>query len=151
PEGFKPREIQKEILLGIEQQLKMGYKTIVLSAPTGVGKSLIAATLSRSYGGSFIVTASKQLQDQYSNDLTFLMPVKGKSNFACLKLMEQQGIEKLDIRNGLQKGLTCEKGLCEESIMKSGKKVKEPCKFKPKLGEMANFGTDFCHYYEQKY
>ncbi len=151
PEGFKPREIQKEILLGIEQQLKIGYKTIVLSAPTGVGKSLIAATLARSHGGSFIVTASKQLQDQYSNDLTFLMPVKGKSNFACLKLMEQQGIEKLDIRNGLQKGLTCEKGLCEESIMKNGKKIKEPCKFKPKLGEMPDVGTDFCHYYEQKY
>ena len=56
PEEFKPREIQKEILQGIEQQLKSGYKTIILSAPTGVGKSLIAATLARYYGSSFIVT-----------------------------------------------------------------------------------------------
>lgn len=151
PEGFKPREIQKEILLGIEQQLKAGYKTIVLSAPTGVGKSLIAATLARSYGSSFIVTASKQLQDQYSKDLTFLMPVKGKSNFACLKLMEQQVIEKSDVRSAVQKGLTCDKGLCEETIMKRGKKIKESCKFKPKLGEMADSGIDYCHYYEQKY
>jgi superfamily II DNA or RNA helicase len=109
PEEFIPREIQKEILHGIEQQLKSGYKTIILSAPTGVGKSLIAATLARYYGSSFIVTASKQLQDQYSKDLKFLMPIKGKSNFACLKLMDQESIHKSDIKNAIQKGLTCEK------------------------------------------
>lgn len=151
PEEFKPREIQKEILQGIEQQLKSGYKTIVLSAPTGVGKSLIAATLARYYGSSFIVTASKQLQDQYSKDLKFLMPVKGKSNFACLKLMEQESIDKSDTRNAIQKGLTCEKGLCEETIMKNEKKVKEICKYKPKLGEAEDGSKDLCHYYEQKY
>jgi len=151
PDEFKPREIQKDILKGIEVQLKSGYKTIVLSAPTGVGKSLIAATLARYYGNSFIVTASKQLQDQYSKDLKFLMPVKGKSNFACLKLMEHQGINKLDERKAIQKGLTCEKGLCEETINKNGKKNKEICKFKPKLGELAENGLDYCHYYEQKY
>ncbi|MGI0070271.1 MAG: DEAD/DEAH box helicase family protein, partial [Nitrosopumilaceae archaeon] len=66
PEEFQPRQIQREILQDIEQLLKSGYKIVVLSAPTGVGKSLIAATLARHYGQSFIVTASKQLQDQYS-------------------------------------------------------------------------------------
>jgi len=151
PEEFKPREIQKEILQGIEQQLKSGYKTIILSAPTGVGKSLIAATLARYYGSSFIVTASKQLQDQYSKDLKFLMPVKGKSNFACLKLMDQESILKSDTRSAIQKGLTCEKGLCEETTMKNGKKVKESCQFKPKLGEPQDVTKDSCHYYEQKY
>jgi ATP-dependent DNA helicase DinG len=77
PEEFKPREIQKEILQGIEQQLKSGYKTIILSAPTGVGKSLIAATLARYHGSSFIVTASKQLQDQYSKDakISFMVQI----------------------------------------------------------------------------
>ncbi|MFI5416285.1 MAG: helicase C-terminal domain-containing protein, partial [Nitrososphaerales archaeon] len=151
PEEFKPREIQKEILQGIEQQLKSGYKTIILSAPTGVGKSLIAATLARYYGSSFIVTASKQLQDQYSKDLKFLMPVKGKSNFACLKLMDQESILKSDTRSAIQKGLTCEKGLCEETTMKNGKKIKESCQFKPKLGEPQDATKDFCYYYEQKY
>ena len=131
PEEYKPREIQKEILQGIEEQMKVGYKTIILSAPTGVGKSLIAATLARYHGSSFVVTASKQLQDQYSKDLKFLMPVKGKSNFACLKLMEKEAISKSDTKIAIQKGLTCEKGLCEETTMKSGKKVKELCKFKP--------------------
>ena len=151
PEEYKPREIQKEILQAIEQQIKVGYKTIILSAPTGVGKSLIAATLARYYGSSFIVTASKQLQDQYSKDLKFLMPVKGKSNFACLKLMDQEAISKSDTKIAIQKGLTCEKGLCEETTMKSGKKVKEVCKYKPKLGEPQDISREFCHYYEQKY
>ena len=151
PEEFKPREIQKEILKGIEEKIKSGYKTIILSAPTGVGKSLIAATLARYFGSSFVVTASKQLQDQYSKDLKFLMPVKGKSNFACLKLMEQESIEKSDTRNAIQKGLTCEKGLCEETTMQNGKKVKEICKFKPKLGEPQDITKESCYYYEQKY
>lgn len=150
PEEYKPREIQKEIIQGIEQKIKSGYKTIILSAPTGVGKSLIAATLARYYGSSFTVTASKQLQDQYSKDLKFLMPVKGKSNFACLKLMEQESIAKSDTKSAIQKGLTCEKGLCEETSMKNGKKVREVCKFKPKLGE-PSVAADLCHYYDQKY
>ena len=151
PDEYEPRETQKEILNAIEQQLKSGYKTIILSAPTGVGKSLIAATLARYYGSSFIVTASKQLQDQYSKDLKFLMPVKGKSNFACLKLMEQQKLKKFDVKKAIQNGLTCEKGICEESRIKNGKKTVEVCKFKPKIGELEEFNDDYCHYYEQKY
>ena len=151
PEEFKPREIQKEILQAIEQQFKSGYKTLILSAPTGVGKSLIAATLARYLGSSFIVTASKQLQDQYSKDLKFLMPVKGKSNFACLKIMERELISKSDARNAIQKGFTCEKGPCEETTMKNGKKVKEVCSFKPKIGEPEDITKDFCYYYDQKY
>ena len=151
PEEYKPREIQKEILQAIEEKIKVGYKTIILSAPTGVGKSLIAATLARYQGSSFIVTASKQLQDQYSKDLKFLMPVKGKSNFACLKLMDQESISKSDTKIAVQKGLTCEKGLCEEATMKNGKKIKEFCKYKPKLGEPQDITRELCHYYEQKY
>ncbi|MDE1842926.1 MAG: ATP-dependent DNA helicase [Thaumarchaeota archaeon] len=151
PEEFKPREIQKEILQGIEQKIKSGYKTIILSAPTGVGKSLIAATLARYYGSSFIVTASKQLQDQYSKDLKFLMPVKGKSNFACLRLVEQESLALSDTKSAIQRGLTCEKGLCEETTMKDGKKIRDVCKFKPKLGEPEAVTGDLCHYYNQKY
>ncbi|MGI0069977.1 MAG: helicase C-terminal domain-containing protein, partial [Nitrosopumilaceae archaeon] len=88
----------------------------------------------------------------YSRDLKFISPVKGKSNFACLKLMEHQKIKKEDDKKAFQRGLTCEKGLCEETIRKNGKDIKEICKFKPKLGELdpANKGS-YCYYYEQKY
>ncbi|MDE1828725.1 MAG: ATP-dependent DNA helicase [Thaumarchaeota archaeon] len=152
PEEFAPRQIQKDILRAIEQELKSGYKIVVLSAPTGVGKSLVAATLARYYGKSFVITASKQLQDQYSKDLKFFNPVKGKSNFACLKLMEHPGIPKTETKRAVQKGLTCEKGLCEETIKVKGKEVKEFCKFKPRIGELEPVSRNpYCFYYEQKY
>lgn len=152
PREFEPRQVQIDILRAIEEQLKSGYKTIVLSAPTGVGKSLIAATLARYYGKSFVITASKQLQDQYSRDLPFFNPVKGKSNFACLKLMEVQGVPKRETKSAIQKGLTCEKGLCEETVKIKGKEVKEPCKFKPRIGEQdPDSKNAYCLYYEQKY
>ncbi len=152
PEEFEPRQIQMDILRAVEEQLKSGYKTIVLSAPTGVGKSLIAATLARYYKKSFVITASKQLQDQYSRDLKFFNPVKGKSNFACLKLMEHQGIPRMETKKAIQKGLTCEKGLCEETVKIKGKEVKEFCKFKPRIGELEpNSKNPYCFYYEQKY
>ncbi len=152
PEEFEPRQIQRDILHAIEQELKSGYKIVVLSAPTGVGKSLIAATLARYYGKSFVITASKQLQDQYSKDLKFFSPVKGKSNFACLKLMEHPSWRCLDTKKAIQKGLTCEKGLCEETIKVKGKEVREFCKFKPRIGELdPNLKNPYCFYYEQKY
>ncbi|MDE1862552.1 MAG: ATP-dependent DNA helicase [Thaumarchaeota archaeon] len=152
PEGFKPRQIQKDILSAIEQELRSGYKIIVLSAPTGVGKSLIAATLARYFGKSFVITASKQLQDQYSKDLRFFNPVKGKSNFACLKLMEQQGVSGGEARQALQRGLSCDRGLCEETVRANGKEVKEYCKFKPRMGEMEQQPkVPYCFYYDQKF
>lgn len=152
PEEFQPRQIQAEILRSIEEQLRSGYKIIVLSAPTGVGKSLIGATLARHFGKSFVITASKQLQDQYSKDLKFFSPVKGKSNFACLKLMEHQGMPFKDTKQAMQRGLTCEKGLCDETVKVKGKEVKEFCKFKPKLGELLPGSKNpYCLYYEQKY
>ncbi|MGQ0794828.1 MAG: helicase C-terminal domain-containing protein [Nitrosopumilaceae archaeon] len=151
PTDFQPRPIQNEILKYIQSQIDSGFKTIILSAPTGVGKSLIAATLARYFGSSFIVTASKHLQDQYIKDLQFLKPVKGKSNFPCLKLMEHEKVKSEQV--ALQKGLTCEKGVCQETKEKKGKKVIEICKFKPKIEECVNDHSDdgYCHYYKQKY
>lgn len=151
PSNFQPRSIQNEILKDIQSQIDSGYKTIILSAPTGVGKSLIAATLARYFGSSFIVTASKHLQDQYIKDLQFLKPVKGKSNFPCLKLMEHEKVK--SEQTALQRGLTCEKGVCQETKEKKGKTVKEICKFKPKIEEcIGNHSDDgYCHYYKQKY
>src|SRR5574338_643802 len=65
--------------------------------------------------------------------------------------MEQQKLKKFDAKKAIQDGLTCEKGICEESRIKNGKKTVEVCKFKPKIGELEEFNDDYCHYYEQKY
>lgn len=105
------------------------------------------------FGRSFVVTASKQLQDQYTKDFNFLKPVKGKTNFPCLQLMEHEGIKKNDFKSAMQRRLTCDKGLCEEIKQKRGKKVKEVCKFKPQINEFEESSSDneWCHYYKQKY
>lgn len=124
---------------------------MILCAPTGVGKSLIGATVSSYFDSSFTVTASKQLQDQYIKDIPFLKPVKGKQNFPCLKLMQS---EKMDnARRAMRWGLTCDKGQCQEKIIKNGKEITEICKFKPTIKQVEENTQDknSCHYYLQKY
>ncbi|HXW02779.1 MAG TPA: helicase C-terminal domain-containing protein [Nitrosarchaeum sp.] len=151
PEQFSPRDIQKKIIFEIEEKLKSGYKKIILCAPTGVGKSLVGATVSRYFDSSFTITASKHLQDQYIKDIPFLKPVKGKQNFACLKMMESEKID--NTRRAMRWGLTCDKGQCQEKIIKNGKEVVEVCKFKPTIKQVDEHtqNAESCHYYLQKY
>ena len=151
PDPFKPRQIQKDILDEIEVNLQSGYKKIVICAPTGVGKSLVGATVSNYFDSSFTVTASKHLQDQYIKDIPFLKPVKGKQNFPCLKLMDAEKVG--DDRESMRWGLTCDKGQCQERINKNGKEVVQVCKFKPSIKQVEDKTHDSlsCHYYLQKY
>jgi len=150
PSKLKVRDTQKEILNEIQQKLKSGYKKIILSAPTGIGKSAIAMTLAKSYQKSFVVTASRHLQDQYTGDFESLVPVKGKANFPCFKSMEQKEIDLQEYDVAMRQGLTCDKGECEETT-KTGKKIN--CKFKPYIQayEAKTFEEIICPYYEQKY
>ena len=150
PSNIQARDSQREILDAVQQKLKSGYRKIILSAPTGTGKSAVAMTLAKSYENSFVVTSSKNLQDQYINDFEMLVPVKGKSNFPCFKLMEQKGIDLQEYDVVMRQGLSCEKGECEE-ITKEGKR--QNCKFKPRIQafEEKTFQEIICPYYEQKY
>ena len=151
PEKFTPRKIQQEILSEIEENLKSGFKKIILCAPTGVGKSLIGATVSNYFDSSFTVTASKHLQDQYIKDISFLKPIKGKQNFPCLKLMSSEKVD--NERRAIRWGLTCDKGECQERTSKNGKETIEICKFKPTIKQVEENTQDLqsCHYYLQKY
>ena len=150
PSNIQARDSQKAILDAVQQKLKSGYRKIILSAPTGTGKSAVAMTLAKSYENSFVVTSSKNLQDQYINDFEMLVPVKGKSNFPCFKSMEQKGIDLQEYDVAMRQGLSCEKGECEE-ITKEGKR--QNCKFKPRIQafEEKTFQEIICPYYEQKY
>jgi len=151
PDPFSPRQIQKDILDEIEVKLQSGYKKIVICAPTGVGKSLVGATISNYFDSSFTVTASKHLQDQYIKDIPFLKPVKGKQNFPCLKLMDAEKVD--NDKEAMRSGLTCDKGQCQERINKNGKEVVQVCKFKPTIKQVEDKTQDSlsCHYYLQKY
>ena len=61
-----------------------GYKYVILEAPTGFGKSAVAIALALSLGSSYICTATKDLQTQYSKDFPYVKAAKGKNNFPCL-------------------------------------------------------------------
>ena len=91
-----PRPDQLETISEIIDAISRGYRYIVLEAGTGTGKSAIAATLSSIYGSSYILTVTKQLQDQYLDDFANLCLVKGRGNFRCRRDME----------------LSCDEGRC---------------------------------------
>ncbi|HKX20100.1 MAG TPA: DEAD/DEAH box helicase family protein, partial [Nitrososphaeraceae archaeon] len=77
------RNNQHKVLQQICDAFNSGYKRIILEAPTGFGKSAIAITIARTLGSSYICTATKDLQTQYTHDYNFLKVAKGKSNFPC--------------------------------------------------------------------
>ena len=79
-----PRPEQIETISEITDAIGRGYKYIVLEAGTGTGKSAIAKTLTDIYDESYILTSTKQLQDQYLRDFDGITLVKGRSNFNCL-------------------------------------------------------------------
>ena len=79
----EPRFGQLDIIQNINDAIRQGYKYIILEAGTGTGKSAIATTLAKMYESAYILTMTKQLQSQYSNEFDFPL-VKGRGNFACL-------------------------------------------------------------------
>jgi Rad3-related DNA helicase len=78
------RPKQAVVLEQIANAIKSGFKYIILEAPTGFGKSPVAIAVARTLGSSYICSATKDLQTQYTNDFPFLKSVKGMGNFSCL-------------------------------------------------------------------
>lgn len=80
---------QKEAIKKIVYYLTQGVKHIVLEAPTGVGKSVISTTVHRVMAElkpghrTTIITSTKGLQDQYSDDDRGVYSLKGKDNYHC--------------------------------------------------------------------
>ena len=91
---------QKEVLDEVEAALTKSKKFIILEAPVGFGKSAIAAALCNHLGSAYLLTSTKQLQDQYSSDFGF-PTVIGKSNFTCL------------VPTSAGRNLPCSQGRCQ--------------------------------------
>jgi ATP-dependent DNA helicase DinG len=148
----------------MQDAFNSGYKYIVLEAPTGFGKSPIAMALALSLGSSYICTATKDLQTQYSRDFPYLAMAKGKSNFPCL--VKQDLVENGTYRCGICVSgsvnecfhKTVEYGTCmtDESFKETG------CKYRTfaKDYEISNKGTkeervyinkDVKHLYQKQY
>jgi ATP-dependent DNA helicase DinG len=77
------RPQQQEVMDKIVTALSESKKFIVLEAPVGFGKSAIATWLCNRVESAYLLTSTKQLQDQYSLDFGYPV-VTGKSNFTCL-------------------------------------------------------------------
>jgi Rad3-related DNA helicase len=153
PNEFVPRPLQEKLIEEIQQKIDSGVKVILLSAPTGIGKSLIAASVAAYFESSFVVTASKHLQDQYTKDMPWFKPNKGMPNFACYKMMEKHGIDLTETDFAVQNKWTCDMGPCSVTVEENKEKVKKVCKYKPKLADVAEgkVKQDDCLYYLQKY
>ena len=87
----KAREGQLETVSEILEAIEKGYKYIILEAGTGTGKSAIAATLAHMSKDSYIITRTKQLQNQYYDNFRNLgfELIKGKNNYQCKKYLEE--------------------------------------------------------------
>lgn len=102
--GFRPRGRQVEdidqIMIAF---LDDGFKTVLLSAPTGTGKSIIGAVVAEAIhhirqpdadaGASFLLTPTIVLQEQYQKSFASPDPldtkfrlIKGAGNFECSAL-----------------------------------------------------------------
>ena len=121
------------------------FKYVILEAPTGAGKSWIASTLALWKKNVTILTSQKGLQDQYESDFPFVKTVRGRDNYDCIQLLNQE---------------KCSQGHC------FSEKEKKPCEFwvSKKEFEVANKGSEDeeinyigdkeeserCKFYEQK-
>ena len=83
---FRPSQLESITLIG--QLIDDGVKNIVLSAPTGSGKSDIAMTICDAYKQekewSFgMLSTQLNLMKQYKDDFPELKELKGRGNFRC--------------------------------------------------------------------
>ena len=82
-----PRPEQIRIIDEIIEAIEMGFKNIIVEAGTGTGKSAIATSIARYIQDSYILTMTKQLQNQYLDDFSYMLAeIKGKSNYNCEKI-----------------------------------------------------------------
>lgn len=102
-----PRDGQLETISEIIDAIDKGFKYIVLEAGTGTGKSAIAATLADMHDSSYILTVTKQLQDQYLKDFNEFKLVKGRSNFKCKSYMDDNIIQSCDEGKCIVEGHDC--------------------------------------------
>nr|WP_276978110.1 helicase C-terminal domain-containing protein [Ferrimicrobium acidiphilum] len=76
------RPFQADVLKGVEEAIFAKKRFIILEAPVGFGKSAIAVALAKYFGSAYILTSTKQLQEQYASAHSIPVTV-GKNNFTC--------------------------------------------------------------------
>jgi len=153
----KPRKIQEVLLRVIISAIEKGRKEIVLSAPTGIGKSVIAVTIAKWIEAqgkkSLFHIPRKALVDQYQEVFPEYPLIKGNNEYRCI--LSHNELKKAGFEPGYY---TKDKAPCSVT--------KYFCKYKPrrrgekdgllpalatsaKRGEMV-CGNDPCPFWEEK-
>lgn len=141
----EPRTGQFEIIQDINDAIKKGYKYIILEAGTGTGKSAIATTLAKMYESAYILTMTKQLQAQYSNEFDFPL-VKGRNNFACL----HDNLESTCDMGACKTSPTSSKFFCPYGVAKNPTLDAELAFEDSSGGTVFYQSSGHCHYWNQK-
>jgi len=76
-----PRPTQVKVAEDIAKNWDKKYH--IVDAPTGVGKAFIAMAASYAAGKSYILTHTKQLQEQYTDGPGEAVDLRGKANYKC--------------------------------------------------------------------
>lgn len=118
---YDPRPQQVEILEFVKDSIDKDNKFMMIDAPTGVGKSYAAIMISDWYIKEInkdakvdILTNTKMLQDQYTEDFDFIASIKGSNSYWCRSNMMNCGDSKILNK---ARGKRC--GTCPHSIAQS--------------------------------
>jgi Rad3-related DNA helicase len=91
----KIRDEQRRAIEFVLESFASGKRFVVVSAPTGLGKSAIAVTVARAMQtDAYVLTPQKVLQEQYVNDfgpdkLDLMRSIKSASNYDCRNVFGQ--------------------------------------------------------------
>lgn len=117
PDGFSWRKGQREAIFSVIEAYKDKVKLVVLDAPVGSGKSIIALAVSWILNqhklNGYILASDIALQEQYEKDIKLFNmrwgSVKGIDNYDCIDNMEKHSLGTCKIRNRPPKGMHCYK------------------------------------------
>jgi Rad3-related DNA helicase len=115
PEDFVWRKGQREAIADTLEAYHAGTKVVILDAPVGSGKSLIAMAvawiLNQNNQKGFILASDIALQEQYEKDFKRYNlnwgSVKGIGNYICVDNMENNSLGTCRIRNKRPQGMSC--------------------------------------------
>lgn len=90
PLKYQPRKEQRQILNFFSECVNNENKFILIDAPVGIGKSFSVIMMANWYRKNInphakfdIITNSKILQSQYTDDFEFINSLWGKANYKC--------------------------------------------------------------------
>jgi len=109
------RKGQKEAIVEIIQAYKNNFKTVILDAPVGSGKSIcgivVAYILNKENKKGFILSSDLSLQEQYEKDFKKFNinwgSIKGIDNYLCIDNNEKNSLGTCRIRNKPAKRMPC--------------------------------------------